>query len=291
MTDKYLPAKSEVQLTESTAEVAFTTDGGVQLSTLEDAFRFAGVIKKSGMGPKDATEAQLVIAMQKGIELGLTPMDAISTIFVISGKPSVSNEGMLALINRSGVCEVAVEAGFQRDKDNKWIGWCKSKRKGWPKERESWFTWQEAVDAGLTTGKNAHMYKKYPGRMVMWKAVGLHCILYYGDVSHGLVIQQEAIEIANAKRPSVRDITPTHHPEATAADPLLGLAEKASCPLHQKTGTPCSLKDKHYGACIPCEPEDAEIVEPESVVSCSFEGPEGQACFKEKGHDDLCEWE
>ena len=51
---------------------------GVKLSSLEDAFRFANAIVASGFAPRGMEKPEAVlVAIQLGAELGLTPMAAM----------------------------------------------------------------------------------------------------------------------------------------------------------------------------------------------------------------------
>ncbi len=77
--------------------------------TLFDPARFgtlkqmASILVKSGFLPRAIkTDEQVLTILIKGWELGLPPMEAVTGIAVIDGKPAVSPQLMLALINRSG---------------------------------------------------------------------------------------------------------------------------------------------------------------------------------------------
>src|SRR4051812_34462963 len=63
----------------------------------------ASVIARSGLAPRAVSKAEkvLVIAM-KGRELSIPPMQALSHIHIVEGKPTLSAELMTALVRRAG---------------------------------------------------------------------------------------------------------------------------------------------------------------------------------------------
>ncbi len=83
---------------------------GVQLTSLEDAFRFAKAIVSSGFAPRGMEKPESVlVALQWGAELGLTPMAALSNIAVVNGRPSLFGDAALALVRSSGQLESYAE--------------------------------------------------------------------------------------------------------------------------------------------------------------------------------------
>ena len=62
----------------------------------------SAVIATSGLAPDRMTADQVAVVALKGRELGVPPMQALSHIHVIKGKPTLSAEMMRALITRAG---------------------------------------------------------------------------------------------------------------------------------------------------------------------------------------------
>src|SRR3989304_4064742 len=72
------------------------------LSTMQQA----ELLIRSGMLPTTLRQPEQVIAiMMRGKELGIGPMEALTSINVINGKVTSSTQLMLALIYRSGFIE------------------------------------------------------------------------------------------------------------------------------------------------------------------------------------------
>jgi hypothetical protein len=78
-------------------EVAFSASG-VQLRSMDEMGRFCRAIVNSGLAPSSfQTPEQVMVAIQCGLEIGLPPMQALQTIAVINGRPSLFGDGALAL--------------------------------------------------------------------------------------------------------------------------------------------------------------------------------------------------
>ena len=245
---------------QTTGETSLTFgEKGLQLTNFDDMWRFAQMVKRSGMCPPDRSPESIMISMQKGSELGFPLLESIHLIPTVKGRPTMEGKGMLALIQARGVDDPRgpIDCGCRGTGDDR-VGWCESWRKGWPKPRRTEFTWHQAVTAGLTKprGKNdaPSIYTLYGEDMLQWKAVARHCNKYYGDIMHGLMDTMTATEVYADEKdvtPQTLDELPL---EAAAPDPLLAI-EGAS------------------------EPSDAEVVEGSTGDSGASEVEEPQGCM------------
>jgi hypothetical protein len=162
---------------------------GVQLTSLEDAFRFAKAIVSSGFAPRGMEKPESVlVALQWGAELGLTPMAALSNIAVVNGRPSLFGDAALALVRSSGQLEsYSEEEVGERGKDS--FGYkITAKRKGFDAQTET-FTVADAKTAKLW-GK-AGPWSDYPARMLKFRARGFLLRDVFGDVLKGLRTMEE----------------------------------------------------------------------------------------------------
>lgn len=142
----------------------------------------AAILVTTGFLPQSIkTPEQAMAIILTGRELGIGTMAALNTINVIQGKPTVSPQLMLALINRSGQVEdLKIEAG----KDG---AVCTIKRKG----RTSYtarFGPAEAKSMGLDAKDN---YKKQPVTMYKWRAIADAARATFPDVILGLYTPDE----------------------------------------------------------------------------------------------------
>lgn len=127
------------------------------------------------------TPEQAIAIILTGRELGIGTMAALNTINVIQGKPTVSPQLMLALIERSGQLtdiQIEVEGGAVR---------CTMKRKGRSPHTEV-FGENEAKAMGLMNKDN---YKKQPLTMYRWRAVAACARTVFPDVILGLYTPDE----------------------------------------------------------------------------------------------------
>src|SRR5262245_53314018 len=76
---------------------------GIPITNWDDAFRLANAISKSAIVPKhfQGKPEDIVIAMQLGAEVGLSPMAALQSIAVINGRPGLWGDGQLAVVMAS----------------------------------------------------------------------------------------------------------------------------------------------------------------------------------------------
>lgn len=142
----------------------------------------AEVLVKSGFLPMAINTPEKALAiMQKGKELGIPPMEAMSSINIIQGKPSVSPQLMLAIARRTGQLE-----DLQMKVTDKGATVI-VKRKG-QSPHETSFGIKEATDLQLIGKDN---YKKQPGVMFQWRALAQNLRITFPDAIAGLYLIEE----------------------------------------------------------------------------------------------------
>ena len=71
--------------------------------SVEEVFRLATAIAKSGLAPQGLKSAeQITIAIMHGAEIGLPPMQAIQRIAVVNGRPTIWGDAVPALLLARG---------------------------------------------------------------------------------------------------------------------------------------------------------------------------------------------
>lgn len=175
--------------------------------SLDEAMRFAEILSKSSIVPKDfqGNAGNILVAVQWGAELGLPPLQAMQNIAVINGRPSIWGDAVLALVRGSNLLESIDE---QCDGTR---AVCTVKRRGEPAVERA-FTTEDAKRAGLL-GKPGP-WQQYPTRMLQLRARSWALRDVFPDVLRGVHIAEEAQDM-----PAERDMGPveTVKPE-TAAD-------------------------------------------------------------------------
>lgn len=162
-----------------TGEIATVTADMERWNIMRDQ---ANVLVKSGFLPTAINTPEKALAiMQKGKELGIPPMEALSSINVIQGKPSVSPQLMLALARRTGeLIDLKMDAN---DKG----ATVTVTRKGQSPYTTS-FGVKEATEMGLINKDN---YKKQPAVMYQWRAVAQNLRVTFPDAISGLYLVEE----------------------------------------------------------------------------------------------------
>lgn len=142
----------------------------------------ADVLVKSGFLPVSVNTPEKALAiMQKGKELGIGPMEALSSINVIQGKPSVSPQLMLALARRTGQLE-----NLKMVSDDKGATVSVTRRGQSP--YKTTYGVKEATDLGLIGKDN---YKKQFGTMCQWRALAANLRITFPDAISGLYLVEE----------------------------------------------------------------------------------------------------
>ena len=79
---------------------------GLVLNNLEDMTTVAQIILQSKIAPDSfKTKEQIFVGLQTGAEIGLKPMQALNSIVVIKGKPTLWGDAPLGLVKKSGLLD------------------------------------------------------------------------------------------------------------------------------------------------------------------------------------------
>lgn len=197
------------------------TDRGVQLRSLEDAFRFATMVCRSGCAPRSMDSPEKVlVAIQTGLEAGLTPLKALQSVVVINGLPSWKGDSALALVRDSGKMEWFRKGHTGEGEET--VYWVESKRRDEPDAVRHEFGVKHAKKAALW-GK-AGPWSQYPGRMLYYRALGFHLRDQYSDVLMGLTTEHEAMDMPRVGAVAVAEV-PTSEPDPLMAQIGPGVPE------------------------------------------------------------------
>lgn len=167
-------------------------------SNLGEAMKMAEILADSSIVPKDfqGRPGNVLIACQWGAEIGLQPLQAMQSIAVINGRPSIWGDAMLGLVQGSGLLE---DINEEVSEDGQ-VATCTVRRRGKsPVVRQ--FTMDEAKKAGLA-GKTGP-WQQYPRRMLQLRARAFALRDAFADVLRGVAIAEEARDM-----PVMRDVTP-----------------------------------------------------------------------------------
>jgi len=180
-----------------------TTSRGVQLANMADMFTFAQTVVNSGMAPPAfKTPEAVIVAIQHGMELGLSPMQALHSIAIINGKPGIYGDAALALVKARPDFVDIVETFERGDGDESLLARCVVTRNGQtPTERT--FSVADAKKASLW-GKTGP-WSQYPKRMLQFRARSFALRDSFPDALKGIGIREEIEDIRPA---NVREVAP-----------------------------------------------------------------------------------
>lgn len=254
---------------------------GLDLSSLDAAWRFAQGIVQGGMAPKGIREPGAVVAIiEAGMELGLPAMFALSHLTFINGKLGIMGDAAKALVLNSGKLDkrtgIRVRYEGQGDELRAIVT---SHRLGEVEPVSHEFSVADAKKAKLW-GKSGP-WTEYPGRMLMYRALGFHVRDQYPDVMMGVGLREELEDYPEAgpKGRPERDVTPPK-----GADPLLALAATQSAVdtsesggAQEVPGPGATDESQESEERVSGEPEDAVIVDPEPSQEGAEPPPPGDA--------------
>lgn len=172
---------------------------GLQLSNLDDAWRFCTAMAASGMMPKGMQTAQQILyALELGFEVGLPPLAAVQSIAVINGRASLYGDVMLGLVLASGKFDdEAFEEDWIREGDKVVGAYCIVRRLPKGKPRRWDFTIEDAKTANLW-GKEGP-WRTAPKRMLQMRARAFALRDIFPDVLKGIISREEAGDIPPEK--------------------------------------------------------------------------------------------
>jgi len=196
------------------------SDRGVQLRSFAELWRFAQTALAGAVAPKGMTSVgQVALAIQTGMEAGLTPMHSLQSVVVINGNTSWRGQAAVGLIRADPRCKYIRH--WSEGTGDAMKGVCVSLRVGATREERTEFGVAAAKTAGLwgKTGRKGEPtpWVTYPDRQLMWRAVGFHAKDHWSEVLGGFPIAEEAQDYPPREDVAVR----ASLPPPTSPDPLL----------------------------------------------------------------------
>lgn len=176
---------------------AVARTAGPQLATVADLETLATLMYRGGCTPPGIdSPAKVAVVILAGLEVGLSPTQALGCIMLAGGKPSIYGDGAMALVRASGLLE-SIREWVDGDGEDR-TGHCKLKRKG-EEERHYTFSVRDANKAGLIErAKGKGPWVAYQDRMLVMRARGFGFRDIFADVLRGLVLAEEALDMVQA---------------------------------------------------------------------------------------------
>ena len=176
----------------STTGIAVWEDKNSYLSSgnFEHFYRMAKMISQTQMVPKSYHNKpqDVLVAMEMGRSLNLSPLQAVQNIAVINGKPTMYGDALLAVCSGHPEFEDIIEGALLNEKGELLGAECTIKRKGRTPVYKA-FTVKQAEKANLW--KKAGVWTSYPERMLQMRARGFALRDCFADALAGVSVAEE----------------------------------------------------------------------------------------------------
>ena len=185
--------------------------------SIEQLERVAKLISSSDLAPKDykGKPENVAVAVAMGMELGVSPMQAIQGIAVLNGRPCVWGDLLLALCRSHPACEWIDETLEYAADGSVVAAVCKAKRRG-HEAQERRFSVEDARAAGLLNKDGP--WKAYRARMLAMRARAFCLRDLFADALRGLSSAEEQADVIEGEFTEVKH-QPPRQISATPARP------------------------------------------------------------------------
>jgi hypothetical protein len=166
---------------------------------LKEPMEIGQVFMESGMFPDVKTQAQCVVKILAGKELGLTPFESMNALYIVNGKLSLTSNAMSTLLKKTGKYNYKVdiltdqECAITFSEGGEVIG-------------TSTFTFKDAAKAGLV---NKDVWKNYPRNMLFARALSNGIRWFCPDVCCGYYTTEEVKDFTDVIPVNTKTITMT----------------------------------------------------------------------------------
>lgn len=151
------------------------------LHELQAPMAIGEIFAKSGMFPDVKSQAQAVVKILAGRELGLTPFEAMGGLYLVGGKLTLTSKIMSGLVKRHPDYDYVIDK--LDDTEATLTFYKKGKELG-----VSTFTIKDAAKAGLV---NKDVWKAYPRNMLLNRAISNGCRWFCPEVISGYYSTEE----------------------------------------------------------------------------------------------------
>ena len=216
----------------ATTNDARTDRAAFEPTTLTEALHVSQVLVASRLLPRAIQTPEAAFAViATGRELGLSAMQALRSIHIVEGKPTLSADLMVALVKRSPECGFfrLVETTAER-------ATYETQRRGDPSPTRLSFTIEEARSAGAGSKDN---WRKFPAAMLRARASSGLARAVYPDLVLGVYDPDELSDIRDVPPPV--PVTVTVERTAPPVAPLRGRTAAAPTPAPEPAAEPAPI--------------------------------------------------
>ena len=165
-----------------TKEVGVKTLRNIEILT--EPMALGEVFMKSGMFKDIKSQAQAVVKILAGRELGLAPLESMTNIYMVNGKVALQAKIIGSLIKKSPRYDYNVD---KLDNEECVISFYSVEADGKKELGKSSFTIKDAAKAGIV---NKDVWKNYPRNMLFARALSNGSKWYCSDVFCGYTAEE-----------------------------------------------------------------------------------------------------
>lgn len=152
---------------------------------LNEPMALGEVFIKSGMFTDVKSQAQAVVKILAGRELGLAPLESMTNIYIVNGKVALQAKIIGSLIKKSGKYDYTID---KLDEQECLITFFETGKDGKRAEiGKSSFTIKDAAKAGIV---NKEVWKSYPRNMLFARALSNGARWYTSDIFCGYTAEE-----------------------------------------------------------------------------------------------------
>lgn len=177
--------------------IPMNSDGTFAPRTLEDVWRIGDLYSRSELVPESyrGKPANCAVAVEYAQQLGVPPLFFMQQSFVVRGRPAISAQLMIALLNKSKRLKTALHYTTGGEGKSRW--WTATARDASTNEEVSFtVTWEmveaEGWDKSRGESKQQSKWVTMADLMGRYRAASYLIKTHYPDVLMGLVEESEA---------------------------------------------------------------------------------------------------
>ena len=160
----------------------------VDVQMLTEPMALGDVFVKSGMFKDIKSQAQAVVKILAGRELGLAPLESMTNIYMVNGKVALQAKIIGSLIKKSQKYDYTVNKLDDQECEITFYGYEEHSEKVTKVELgKSNFTIKDAAKAGIV---NKDVWKNYPRNMLFARALSNGARWYTSDVFCGYTAEE-----------------------------------------------------------------------------------------------------
>lgn len=182
------------------------THGGIETRSLSELTNFVSMLKKAPdflpKAKRGYTVEELIINIQYGLEIGLSVMQSIQGVAVISGTPTLWGDNLVGVVHASGKMahfSERIEGEFPND-DCTYFCEVGRINSGNMLKIERSFSIKDAKKANLWSKQ---IWQAYPKRMLTMRARSWAIRDMFADVTRGFVATEEAVDYEKTVNPTI----------------------------------------------------------------------------------------